>query len=298
MRNPRIHRQAGPESESKTIARLQPISSDSRTVLLLLPHSPELFLLQIGFVLCGKVPAVLPWPTTRVDGVKYQLNLLHQLNKLPADHSITLPRLAQNLQAGVSFPVSGCELANSSQFEAMFTERFIVETQRPPLDVSKRHLPAYALFLQFSGGTTGSQKCVVVTGAMLAKQLCGLSEALAQNKSDGVVSWLPIYHDMGLIACLYFPILAGIPSLRFAASHWLLQPELLFRYIQQYRASLCWLPNFAFSYMAQRRDTMEGTYSLSHVRAWINCSEPVRRKSVRDFAERFADWGNLITETI
>lgn len=272
-------------------ARAQPISSDSRIVLLLLPHSPELFLLQIGLTLCGKVPAVLPWPTTRVDGLKYQRNLLHQLNELPADHLITLPRLAENLQPGVGFPVSGCQLANSGRFEAMFMERFTAEARRQPLTLSKPHVPDDALFLQFSGGTTGTQKCVVVTGAMLDEQVCCLSDALAQDGSDGIVSWLPLYHDMGLIACLYFPLCAGIPSLHFAASDWLLRPELLFRFIQEYRASLCWLPNFAFSYMAMRKEMMESSYSLSHVRAWINCSEPVRRKSVRDFAERFADWG-------
>jgi len=277
--------------DSEKIARLQPISGDSRIVLLLLPHSPELFLLQIGLTLCGKVPAVLPWPTTRVDGLKYQCNLLHQLGQLPADHLITLPRLAENLQPGVGFPVSGCQLANSSRFETMFMERFTAEARHRPLNVSKQHLPEDVLFLQFSGGTTGTQKCVVVTGAMLQEQVCRLSEALAQEPSDGVVSWLPLYHDMGLIACLYFPLCAGIPSLHFAASDWLLRPELLFRYIQEYRASLCWLPNFAFSYMAQRKEMMQNSYSLSHVRAWINCSEPVRRKSVRDFAERFADWG-------
>jgi fatty-acyl-CoA synthase len=277
--------------DSEKRARLQPISGDSRIVLLLLPHSPELFLLQIGLALCGKVPAVLPWPTTRVDGLKYQRNLLHQLNHLPADHLITLPRLAKNLQPGVGFPVSGCDLANGSKFEAMFMERFVVEAQHRPLTVSKRQLPEDALFLQFSGGTTGTQKCVVVTGAMLAEQLCRLSEALAQHESDGIVSWLPLYHDMGLIACLYFPLWVGIPSLHIAASDWLLRPELLFHYIQEYRATLCWLPNFAFSYMARRKEMMEGSYSLSHVRAWINCSEPVRRKSVRDFTERFADWG-------
>ena len=173
----------------------------------------------------------------------------------------------------------------------MFMERFTAEAPHRHLTVSKPHLPEDALFLQFSGGTTGTQKCVVVTSAMLTQQLCRLSEALAQHESDGVVSWLPLYHDMGLVACLYFPLWAGIPSLHFAASDWLLRPELLFRYIQDYRASLCWLPNFAFSYMARRKEMMEGSYSLSHVRAWINCSEPVRRKSVRDFAERFADWG-------
>jgi fatty-acyl-CoA synthase len=277
--------------DAEKTARSQHISSDSRIVLLLLPHSPELFLLQIGLTLCGKVPAVLPWPTTRVDGLKYQRNLLHQLNRLPADHLITLPRLAENLQSGVNFPISGCKLADSSRFETMFMDRFTAEPRQQPATGTKQHLPEDALFLQFSGGTTGTQKCVVVTGAMLAEQVYRLSEALAQDESDGSVSWLPLYHDMGLIACLYFPLWAGIPSLHFAASDWLLRPELLFHYIQQYRASLCWLPNFAFSYMARRKEMMDGSYSLNHVRAWINCSEPVRRKSVRDFAEQFADWG-------
>ena len=86
--------------DAKNTARSQPISSDSQIVLLLLPHSPELFLLQIGLTLCGKVPAVLPWPTTRVDGLKYQRNLLHQLNQLPADHLITLPRALSRRRSG------------------------------------------------------------------------------------------------------------------------------------------------------------------------------------------------------
>src|SRR5262249_59271043 len=66
-------------------ARVTAIADASRVVLLLLPHGPELFLLQIGLVLRGKVPAVLPWPTTRVDGAKFQRNLVHQLKQLPAD---------------------------------------------------------------------------------------------------------------------------------------------------------------------------------------------------------------------
>jgi hypothetical protein len=59
---------------------------------------------------------------------------------------------------------------------------------------------------------------------------------------------------MGRIACFYFPLCAGIPLLHFAASDWLLRPELLFRYIQDYRALLCWLQNFAFSYMTPGKE--------------------------------------------
>ena len=56
----------------------------SGVVLLLLPHSLELFLLQLGLVLLGRVPAVLAWPTNRIDPEKYQRNILHQLQNLPA----------------------------------------------------------------------------------------------------------------------------------------------------------------------------------------------------------------------
>jgi len=118
-----------------------------------------------------------------------------------------------------------------------------------------------------------------------------LSEVLGPAEGDGVVSWLPLYHDMGLIACLYFPLCTGMPSLHFAASDWLLRPELLFRFIEEYSGSFCWLPNFAFSYLAQRKDMMQGVYSLGRMRAWVNCSEPVRRKSFAEFAEQFGEWG-------
>jgi fatty-acyl-CoA synthase len=277
--------------ESRYFARRQPIAQDARVVLLLLPHSSELFLLQIGLTLIGKTPAVLPWPTTRVDAAKYQRNLVQQLNQLPADHLITLPRLAENLRPGLRIPVTPCELKDSSQFESMFLDRFQIENPPQLHGVDKLRLPDSALFLQFSGGTTGTQKCIVVTGDILLHQIQSLSQALAANEDDSVVSWLPLYHDMGLIACLYFPLLSGIPSLHFAASDWLLRPELLFEYAETYRATLCWLPNFSFSYLAQRREMMEKTYALGHMRAWINCSEPVRQKSIVDFAARFGAWG-------
>jgi acyl-CoA synthetase (AMP-forming)/AMP-acid ligase II len=118
-----------------------------------------------------------------------------------------------------------------------------------------------------------------------------MASVLQPTSEDCVVSWLPLYHDMGLIACLYFPLLAGIPSVHFAASDWLLKPESLFKFMEEYRGSHCWLPNFAFSYLAQRREMMTGEYSLERVRRWINCSEPVRQKSFGEFVDQFAAWG-------
>jgi len=262
-------------------------------VLLLLPHSPELFLLQLGLVLKGHVPAVLAWPTSRVDAEKYQRNLVHQLSHLPADQLITLPRLAENLAGSVPCQVTGINLENGGAFERTFPAGPVSTRlgRRRCVAGDSEALSDEALFLQFSGGTTGAQKAIVVTSEMLSRQLQTLSESLGFTADEVVVSWLPLYHDMGLIACYWMPLWRGASSIQIAANDWVINPELLLRCVSRYRATFCWLPNFAFSYLSQRRELMRESYELDSVRAWINCSEPVRLKSIDAFTRAFAEWG-------
>ena len=261
-------------------------------VLLLLPHSPELYLLQLGLILRGHIPAILAWPTSRVDAEKYQRNLVHQLSHLPADQLITLPRLAENLAPCLPYPVVGLPIANVGAFEKLFPASPVSEhLEHREFPIGTAQAPgADTLFLQFSGGTTGAQKAIVVSADMLLRQFQQLSEALQFSSSDSVVSWLPLYHDMGLIACYWMPLWHGAASLQMAANDWVINPELLLQYISRYRATFCWLPNFSFSYLSQRREQMH-EHQLGSVRAWINCSEPVRLKSITEFANAFEDCG-------
>ncbi len=260
-------------------------------VLLLLPHSPELFLLQLGLVLKGHIPGILAWPTSRVDPEKYQSNLVHQLSHLPADQLITLPRLAKNLRGSLSYPVTGLSIENSSAFENIFPSVPVSERLEHRGSVSGNTPPAGdALFLQFSGGTTGAQKAIVVTAPMLLHQFQQLEKALRLTSEHSVVSWLPLYHDMGLIACYWLPLWHAASSLQMAANDWVMDPERLLQYASRYRATFCWLPNFSFSYISQRRD-QKREYHLDALRAWINCSEPVRYKSLTEFAKALADCG-------
>src|SRR5581483_109533 len=155
-------------------------SKRGRVVLLLLPHCPELFLLHLGFVLSGDCPAILPWPTTRVDAAKYQRNLMHQLQNLSADLLITLPRLSGSLRGHVGFAVHSCSIDNSAAFETMFASRLQME----PGEIQGRDgepggVPKDAVFIQFSGGTTGMQKAVIVTSGMLHAQLERLALTLS-----------------------------------------------------------------------------------------------------------------------
>jgi fatty-acyl-CoA synthase len=276
---------------AEALAELYTKAAPSQTVLLLLPHSPELFLLHFGLILKGCLPGILAWPTSRIDPEKYQRNLGHQLRHLPAHELITLPRLAGNLAPSLPFAVTPCPIENAPYFE----KSLAVAIDLPPADDVPRaaapELPADALFLQFSGGTTGAQKAVVVTAPMHVAQMSRLRQALSFTDRDGVASWLPMYHDMGLIGCLWFPLWHSAPSIQFSATDWLLNPEMLFYYMDRYQATFCWQPNFAFSYLAGRRAEMRGGHSLAHVRGWINCSEPVRLRCLQQFHAAFSNWG-------
>jgi acyl-CoA synthetase (AMP-forming)/AMP-acid ligase II len=277
--------------EGERLAQLSGAPAGS-VVLLLLPHSVELFLLHIGLILTERIPAILPWPTNRVDPEKYQGNLLHQFRNLPAEELITIPELTANLGSALPYRVVGCATQRVGNWNEGFS--IALPLSEDPAARSSGGAfqdPGEALFLQFSGGTTGSQKAVVITAPILTRQLERLREALLFSSEDVVVSWLPLYHDMGLIGCLWLPLWHSAASVQFAASEWLLNPGVLFDYLERFKGTFCWLPNFAFSYLAGQRKRMDGPHSLAHVRAFVNCSEPVRLRSIRDFAEAFVDWG-------
>lgn len=279
------------ERADKLVASLA-LPKERSVVLLLLPHSAELFLLHLGLILKGHIPAILAWPTSRVDPEKYQRNLVHQLSNLPADLFVTLPRLAENLAPGLPYSVAGLAMENGAAYERAFPEEPVREHLAHGNFLDRDTHPSEdTVFLQFSGGTTGAQKAIVVSASMLCRQFELLRDALRFTPEDGVVSWLPLYHDMGLIACFWMPLWHGAPSLQIGANDWVMNPELLFKYVSRYRPSFCWLPNFAFSYLAKRREQMKGEHRLDSIRAWINCSEPVRLGSMTLFSEAFARWG-------
>jgi fatty-acyl-CoA synthase len=278
--------------ESERLAKLSQAHAGS-VVLLLLPHSAELFLLHIGLISTGRIPAILPWPTSRMDTEKFQTNLLHQFRNLPADELITVPALAESFGERLPYRVVACDLETDGA-----TGKNVLSVELPTADEREAKSsciafqnPGEALFLQFSGGTTGSQKAVVITAPILSSQLERLREALDFSSKDCVVSWLPLYHDMGLIGCLWLPLWHGAPSVQFAASEWLMNPGRLFEYLERFGGTFCWMPNFAFTYLAGQRERMAGPYALNHVRGYVNCSEPVRLRSIHSFTETFADWG-------
>ena len=148
--------------------------------------------------------------------------------------------------------------------------------------------------VQFSSGTTVAPKAVALTHEqVLANTEAITSIIYAHTKGPpGGVTWLPLYHDMGLIGCVYVSIATPGPLALISPEVFLSRPALWLRAISRHRACVSPAPNFAYAMCAERiRDEeMEGVDLSSWVLA-LNGAEPVAPASLRQFSTRFARWG-------
>jgi acyl-CoA synthetase (AMP-forming)/AMP-acid ligase II len=146
--------------------------------------------------------------------------------------------------------------------------------------------------LQHSSGTTGLQKAVVLSHRAVLEHVKRYSKAIKLSEKDKVVSWLPFYHDMGLIAAFHMPLIYGIPSVQIDPFQWVSAPSVFFNAISDEKCTIAWLPNFAYNFMADRvsDEDMKNT-RLDSMRMFINCGEVVRADSHNKFLHRFQKYG-------
>lgn len=152
--------------------------------------------------------------------------------------------------------------------------------------------PLDASFMQFSSGTTGIKRGVLVDDRAVMSQLLTYSQALGLDESDVIVSWLPLYHDMGFMACLNMPLFMGVHSVMIDPIYWVTDPVSYLKAVTMYGGTLSWHPNFAFMFMAQRvTDPDLRGVDLRSLRGLINCSEPTTQESQDAFLSRFGPLG-------
>lgn len=256
-------------------------------VILVLNHSRALLSAFWGAMLVGAVPSIFPFLTEKLDPQLYMQRVRALVEHEGVKAVITFPDFKESLSALLSG--LACRVLSIDEVSAVdvaFDFHSELGTQNSELSSDR------IAFLQHSSGTTGLQKGVALSHRSVLNQIDSYSRAINLNDNDVVVSWLPLYHDMGLIAGFVMPITAGAPLVLMSPFHWVRSPKILFQAIHDYRGTLCWLPNFAYNHCANaiRQRDLE-SLDLSSWRMAINCSEPVRHHSHRLFAEKFAPYG-------
>jgi 1-acyl-sn-glycerol-3-phosphate acyltransferase len=161
-----------------------------------------------------------------------------------------------------------------------------------PTDRQKPAEPGDIALIQYTSGSTGDPKGVVLTHANLLANIRAMGAALDATSKDVFVSWLPLYHDMGLIGAWLGSLYFGARAVVMSPLTFLADPTRWLRAIAREGGTLSAAPNFAFELCLKniRDEDMEGI-DLSRLRAVVNGAEPVSPITIRNFTTQFSRFG-------
>jgi acyl transferase domain-containing protein/acyl-CoA synthetase (AMP-forming)/AMP-acid ligase II len=147
-------------------------------------------------------------------------------------------------------------------------------------------------FLQYTSGSTGTPKGVMVSHGNLLANARTTELRLAFDPGMHGVSWIPLYHDMGLLSGLVFPLYSGFPSTHLASLAFVRSPLRWLEAISRYRGVISFAPNFAYQMCVDRIEAADRErLDLSSWTRAINGAEPVRLKTLEAFSRTFAGCG-------
>jgi len=250
-------------------------------IALVFPTGPEFFAAFFGALLAGAVPAPL-YPPVRLGRLdEYLRRTARMLEVTKAAVVLADVRVKRILGESVAMarPRFGCRTLDD-----------LPRADGVPAAVS----PSDLALVQFSSGTTVDPKPVALSHRAVVAQTEILNSFFVDTPElrHSCVSWLPLYHDMGLIGCV-FPALARQAELTLIGpEHFVARPALWLRAISRHRATISPAPNFAYGLCVHRiaDAEMEGA-DLSSWQVALNGAEAVAPSVLRAFVDRFARWG-------
>jgi acyl-CoA synthetase (AMP-forming)/AMP-acid ligase II len=255
-------------------------------VVLVMSQGVALMSAFVGAMMIGAAPAILAYPNFKVEPAKYRSGLVGVTKNLGARLVMLDDSFPEEFMCHIEADDRTTIVRGTDACRPIPIDRFATDAIESG-DVA---------FIQHSAGTTGLQKGVALSHGAVLRQLRNLAIALQINSQDCIYSWLPLYHDMGLIACFMLPIVYHLPIVMQAPEDWVMQPVTMLQLISKYRCSLAWLPNFSLQFLARRvRSEDRQDLDLSSLRMLVNCSEPVRAQSIDEFTAAYSSCGLLST---
>ena len=250
-------------------------------VAIMLPTEAVFFEAFFGVLYAGGVPVPVYPPFRRAQ---------------VEDHLRRQATILRN--AGASFLIIGSEIHTVGQLMLGLAEDLrhvatVKELSRAgAIEQPLAAGPDTIALIQYTSGSTGDPKGVVLTHANLLANIRGVGEALAASSSDVFVSWLPLYHDMGLIGAWLGALHYGVPTVIMPPLAFLADPGRWLRAIGHHRATLSAAPNFAYELCCKNvHDEDIKGLDLSSLRMLMNGAEPVSPGTIARFTAHFAKFG-------
>ena len=252
-----------------------------QTVAIMLPTGRDYLFSFFGILMAGGIPVPL-YPPARPAQIEDHLRRhVGILGNCRAAMLITIPE------------AKTVALLLRSQVESL--QQVLMPDDLAGGDAGFTPLPANPgdiAFLQYTSGSTGNPKGVVLTHANLVANIRGMGEAVQASANDVFVSWLPLYHDMGLIGAWFAALYLGFPTVLMSPLAFLSHPSRWLWAIHRHRGTLSGGPNFSYELCLKRIEDQElEGLDLSCWRYAFNGAEPVSPDTLAAFEQRFARYG-------
>ncbi len=252
-----------------------------QTVAIMLPTSPEYFFTYFGILRAGGIPVPI-YPPARAsqleEHVRRHTGILANAQAVFLVSSPEVMRVARLLQAHVE------------GLRAVLTPQQLAAGSAAPQAVPVRGDDI--AFVQYTSGSTGAPKGVALTHANLLANIRAMAGAIAARPEDVFVSWLPLYHDMGLIGAWLGSLYVGMPLVVMSPLAFLARPQRWLEAISRWRGTLSAGPNFAYELCLARVGAATlATLDLSSWRLAFNGAEAVSPDTVIRFQQRMAACG-------
>ena len=263
-------------------------------VALMLPTSRAFFVSYTGILLAGAIPVPI-YPPFRADRIEeYAARQSAILNNAEVCLLLTFRRaeaVAKLLRPRVR------SLSGVVDAEKLIEAADKAPPPSPgalPLHVtgSRARQGSDIALLQYTSGSTGDPKGVMLTHSNLLANMRAIGEAVQLSADDVGISWLPLYHDMGLIGAWLTLLHFGTPLAVMSPLSFLTRPERWLQAFHKHRGTIAAAPNFAYELCVRKiADKDIQGVDLSSWRAALNGAEPVNPETLERFAERFASYG-------
>jgi fatty-acyl-CoA synthase len=258
-------------------------------VALMLPTSLEFFYCFAGALLAGAVPVPI-YPPFRADRIaEYAARQSAILASAGVRLLITFERVTTVARLLAPKVPTLTGVMEAAELVSEKTEP--LSPGALPVAPATRRGSDLA-FLQYTSGSTGDPKGVMLTHANLLANIRAIGHAVGVRSNDVGTSWLPLYHDMGLIGAWMVPLYFGLPVAILSPLDFLTRPARWLRMIHRHRGTLAAAPNFAYELCARKiTDAEIEGLDLSSWRAALNGAETVQPETIERFTKRFAAYG-------
>ncbi len=253
----------------------------SETVAIMLPTSADFFYSFLGTLMAGGIPVPI-YPPFRADQIEeYAKREAFILHNAGVRFLITFKRAAALSKLLQSFVPSLLEVTTVKALTD-------ISADLPTLDIEATD----PVLIQYTSGSTGNPKGVLLNHANLLANISAYGKTLNMQSTDAFVSWLPLYHDMGLIGAWMGSFYHGLPLTLLSPFTFLSRPEKWLWAIHYHRGTISPGPNFAYDLCVKKIEDsdLEGL-DLSSWRVALNGSEMIHPDTLRNFEKRFRKYG-------